>query len=617
MKSCPYCGATVEEGAAVCAACNTPLPSHSTPTRLSRPGEAPLEAGRVLGNRYEVLSCIGQGGMGFIYRVRDRVLNEEVVLKTLRPSLANDPEIVERFFNEARVARKLTHDNIIRVHDIGSTEGVVYISMEYLEGVTLRDHLKSLPPPGRLPLMDALLITHDLCRALEYAHQITVHRDIKPENIMLTRDGHVKLMDFGISKLVNSPQVTQVAAVMGTPFYMSPEQLRDSHDVDGRADIFSVGVILYEMLTGNRPTGIPKPASEIAKVPPLIDEIIAKCVDEDRNRRYPTARALRETIKPIILALREGKDLSTLSTPKPGAAHATPAAQAAPSAPAVSIPSPSPAKPVKSDPAAAAKPPAQPAQPQETKQPSFPQLDPKLRELSLMHLELPDPAHQKKKKRTSTLPAFLKYGAIALAACVLLYFGGNFAVAKIREMRNRQNQVVTVPNRALDMLARGDSPLQALDEALRAVRESNSPENQQILQQVRQRTIEEIQKRLNCIPYDPAKIAEASEMAMRFVEKDACAESQAILQRVNEDLSNYKFVLAEVDTATGKARFLLNNPGRSEREQIVSEGELLQDRFLIKKVGSNYVLLDDTRVGSEQTGFRALRCRLMSPVTAL
>jgi len=613
VKSCPYCGATVEEGAAVCAACNTPLPSHSTPTRLARPGEAPLEAGRVLGNRYEVRTCIGQGGMGFIYRVWDRVLNEDVVLKTLRPSLANDPEIVERFFNEARVARKLTHDNIIRVHDIGSTEGVVYISMEFLEGVTLRDYLKSLPPPGRLPLLDALMITHDLCRALEYAHQITVHRDIKPENIMLTREGHVKLMDFGISKLVNSPQVTQAAAVMGTPFYMSPEQLRDSHDVDGRADIFSVGVILYEMLTGNRPTGIPKPASELAKVPLLIDEIIAKCVDEDRDKRYTSARALRDAIKPIILALREGKDPFTLSTPKP----APPTEAKVSAAPVSAMPSPSPVKSTRSDSATAPAPPAEPAKSPEHKQPSFPQLDPKLRELSLMHLELPDPTREKKKKRRSVLPSLLVYGAMAIAGCVLLYFGGSLAVAKIRELRHPGNQAVIIPNRALDMLARGDSPLQALEEALRAQRENSSPENQQILQQVRARVSEEILKRLNCIPYDPRLMAEASEMALRFVEKDTCQESQALLQRVNEDLSYYKFVLADVDTATGKARFLLNNPSRTEREQVVSEGELLQDRFLVKKVGSNYVLLDDTRVGSEQAGFRSLRSRLMSPVAAL
>lgn len=613
MKPCPYCGAAVEEGAAVCTACNTPLPSHSTPTKLARPGEAPLDTGRVLGNRYEILSCIGQGGMGFIYRVRDRVLNEDVVLKTLRPSLANDAEIVERFFNEARVARKLTHDNIIRVHDIGSTEGVVYISMEYLEGVTLRDYLKSLPPPGRMPLLDALMVVHDLCRALEYAHQVTVHRDIKPENIMLTKNGQIKLMDFGISKLVNSPQVTQVAAVMGTPFYMSPEQLRDSHDVDGRADIFSVGVILYEMLTGNRPTGIPKPASEVAKVPPMIDEIIAKCVDEDREKRYPSARALRDAIRPIIVALREGKDLSVLSTPKPSGA----AVKDHPSGPS-SVQAATPTAPKKSDPGVSVPPASQPSKPAEsgTKQPSFPELDPKLRELSLMHLELPDPGKTKKKKKSSGLPSFVIYGAMVVAAGVLLYFGGTFALARIREMRNRSDVTVTVPNRALDMLARGESPLLALDEALRAQRENNSSENQLILQQVRARLSEEIQSRLNCIPYDPGKVAEASEMAMRFVEKDACPEAQTLLNKVNEDLSHYKFVLAEVNTQTGAARFLLNNPMRSEREQTVTEGDLLQDRFIVKKIGSNYVLLDDTRVGSEQTGFRSLRCRLMSPVTA-
>ncbi|HPU98100.1 MAG TPA: hypothetical protein PLO53_09125, partial [Candidatus Hydrogenedentes bacterium] len=214
------------------------------------------------------------------------------------------------------------------------------------------------------------------------------------------------------------------------------------------------------------------------------------------------------------------------------------------------------------------------------------------------------------------LPSFVIYGAMVVAAGVLLYFGGTFALARIREMRNRSDVTVTVPNRALDMLARGESPLLALDEALRAQRENNSSENQLILQQVRARFSEEIQSRLNCIPYDPGKVAEASEMAMRFVEKDACPEAQTLLNKVNEDLSHYKFVLAEVNTQTGAARFLLNNPMRSEREQTVTEGDLLQDRFIVKKIGSNYVLLDDTRVGSEQTGFRSLRCRLMSPVTA-
>ena len=158
--------------------------------------------------------------------------NETVALKTLLPHFMRDKVIVERFFNEARIARQLSHPNIVRVHDIGTAGDVIYISMEYVAGQSLRGKLEAMPAGKRLPVKTALRVIDELCAALEYAHHYTVHRDIKPENIMLTEDGAVKLMDFGISKLMASGTVTATSMIMGTPYYMSPEQLRDSSRVE-------------------------------------------------------------------------------------------------------------------------------------------------------------------------------------------------------------------------------------------------------------------------------------------------------------------------------------------------------------------------------------------------
>jgi len=238
--------------------------------------------------------------MGCIYRVRDNVLKEDVALKTLLPQFVREQTVVERFFNEARIARGLSHPNIVRVHDIGITGDIIYISMELIKGHSLRDLLEKLSPGQRLPVRNALRIIDALCAALEYAHSHTVHRDIKPENVMICDDGTVKLMDFGISKLMDTKHLTGPAIVMGTPFYMSPEQLRDSASVDARADIYSVGVVLYEILTGNMPTGVPRPASHLTReVPPALDPIVAKCVDPDPAKRYQNVRELRTALLPI------------------------------------------------------------------------------------------------------------------------------------------------------------------------------------------------------------------------------------------------------------------------------------------------------------------------------
>ncbi len=258
--------------------------------------------GQVVANRYTVLDLIGRGGMGVIYRVHDNVLNEEVALKTLLPQFVRDKMVVQRFYNEARIARQLAHPHVVRVHDIGMADKVLYISMEFLKGKSLRAILDSLPEGQRLPPATTLRIADELCQALEYAHRYTVHRDIKPENVMIGENGHVKLMDFGISKLVTSGNLTVTSVVMGTPHYMSPEQFRGSRHVDGRADIYSMGVLLYELLTGVIPAGTIKPVSQAApEAPRELDRILAKCMEPEASDRYQSVQDLRSALRPVWL----------------------------------------------------------------------------------------------------------------------------------------------------------------------------------------------------------------------------------------------------------------------------------------------------------------------------
>ena len=303
---CSRCQHLNPEDRETCAQCNAPLPKVAIQVKSPNPQDGPgrqelsFRQHQLVAGRYTVQNIIGRGGMGCIYKVHDNTLNEVVALKTLLPQFARDKIVVERFFNEARIARQLSHENIVRVHDIGTTDGVIYISMEYLRGKSLRAYMENLMPGQRLPLKSVLRVFDELCGALEYAHQFTIHRDIKPENVMITLEGRVKLMDFGISKLMASTQMTQASVVMGTPFYMSPEQLRNSASVDARADIFSVGVMLYEVLTGNVPVGMAKPVSEIRPdLPPDVDPIVRKCIEQEPVNRFQSASELRDAIREV------------------------------------------------------------------------------------------------------------------------------------------------------------------------------------------------------------------------------------------------------------------------------------------------------------------------------
>jgi len=299
---CAHCGFVNPAQKKSCQKCGSPLPRVSVGGGAA-PKKDPdqFRRGQIVASRYSVLDMIGRGGMACIYKVQDNTLKEEVALKTMLPEFTKEKALVDRFYNEAKIARQLTHPNIVRVHDIGMAEGVMYISMELLEGRSLRGVMDGLQPGQRLPVKTALRIMDQLCAALDYAHEFTIHRDIKPENVMVLNDGTVKLMDFGISKLRADSSLTATSMVMGTPHYMSPEQLKDSRNVDARTDVYSMGVLLYEVMTGNIPTGVPKPASQIMKeTPPDIDRIIGTCMEPDPISRYQSIKELRTAIRAIL-----------------------------------------------------------------------------------------------------------------------------------------------------------------------------------------------------------------------------------------------------------------------------------------------------------------------------
>jgi len=262
-----------------------------------------LSPGEILANRYEIKKVLGAGGMGMVYKALDRELGESVAIKTLRPEFMEaDTSALDRFRSEIRLARRISHRNVVRTHDIGEVDGLYFITMEFVEGSSLKDLIVSR---GRLPAPAVVSIGKQLCRALEVAHEAgVIHRDIKPQNMVVEADGTLKVMDFGIARLqTRSDGHTQAGMVVGTPEYMSPEQLRGD-ELDGRSDIYSAGVVLYESLTGKLPLSADTPASLIGKVltevpvaprasvadvSPILSTTIMQALEKDREKRPRTA----------------------------------------------------------------------------------------------------------------------------------------------------------------------------------------------------------------------------------------------------------------------------------------------------------------------------------------
>ncbi len=248
----------------------------------------------------EILGLLGAGGMGAVYRARQRGLDRLVALKILPPKFSGEPAFAERFAREARTLARLNHPNIVDVYDLGQTGPLYYFLMELVDGVSLRQ----LMDTHSLAPRETLAIVAQICEALEYAHiEGIVHRDIKPENILLDQKGRVKIADFGLSKLLDSRmeavQLTQPNHVLGTMHYMAPEQFENPLSADSRADLYSLGVVFYEMLTGELPLGrFPLPSQKSA-VDSRLDELVLRALEKDPKKRFQNASELRIQVEEI------------------------------------------------------------------------------------------------------------------------------------------------------------------------------------------------------------------------------------------------------------------------------------------------------------------------------
>jgi predicted Ser/Thr protein kinase len=305
VTNCPVCGAAVA----------LPLASEA-PTQAAPP--APVAAMTVPG--YEVLGELGRGGMGVVYQARQTKLDRMVALKVLPAEAGQDSAFAERFTREARALAKLNHPHILTIYDFGQAEGHSYFVMEYVDGVNLRQRLRA----GPLPLLEVFRIVGQVCDALQYAHdEGIVHRDVKPENILLDTKGRVKIADFGIAKLLarqtGNYTLTGPMQVIGTLNYMAPEQLDNPLALDHRADIYSLGVMFYEMLTGELPRGRFIPPSQKVPVDARLDEILLRALEVDPNRRYQQISALKADVESLAPSAGNpsprGADRSKASAP--------------------------------------------------------------------------------------------------------------------------------------------------------------------------------------------------------------------------------------------------------------------------------------------------------------
>jgi tRNA A-37 threonylcarbamoyl transferase component Bud32 len=311
-RHCPKCGATIAADAAegLCPRClirgALAPPPHLSPTTAYGGFTPPtVEEVAEFFPHLEVHGLIGQGGMGAVYLATQKALDRPVALKIIRVR-DDDPTFEERFVREAKAMARLSHPNIVAIHDHGTAGGLPYLVLEYVDGVTLRDAMRA----KRLTPAEALKIIPQVCDALEYAHaQGVVHRDVKPENILLDRSGKVKIADFGLAKVADPSGVslTHTRQAMGTPHYMAPEQWEKPSEVDHRADIYALGVVLYELLTGELPLGRFDPPSVKAAVDARVDELILRALAKEPDRRFQHATDVKSALAVIAAGGYRGR----------------------------------------------------------------------------------------------------------------------------------------------------------------------------------------------------------------------------------------------------------------------------------------------------------------------
>ena len=284
--------------------------------------------GKILGGRYEIIEKIGTGGMAIVYKAKCHMLNRFVAIKVLRQEFINDPEIVNKFSVESQAAASLTHPNIVSIYDVGKEGDINYIVMEYVEGETLKEYIRK---HGALQWTDAAGFSLQIASALEAAHKNNiVHRDIKSHNIMVTKEGTVKVTDFGIARAATSSTLVAGGATIGSVHYMSPEQARGGY-VDEKSDIYSLGVVIYEMLTGRVPFDAdlpvsvalmhidqePQPITELnPSVPHRFEEIVSKLMSKEQINRYQNVTSLIQDLRELINSNDEDKNISIVLVDK-------------------------------------------------------------------------------------------------------------------------------------------------------------------------------------------------------------------------------------------------------------------------------------------------------------
>ncbi len=351
MPSCVSCHADLPDTSRFCASCGTPLPSDDMATAIStdvppspRPstpprrvslsaassassapssGQARFVPGTVLAGRYRIIGLLGAGGMGEVYRADDLTLDQPIAIKFLPPSYSQNEDLLERFRNEVKIARKVSHPNVCRVYDVGETDGLTFLTMEYVDGEDLSILLRRI---GRLPEDKALETARQICAGLAAAHAKGVlHRDLKPANVMLDGRGQAVIMDFGLAAIAEQVKGAEIRS--GTPAYMAPEQL-EGREVTMKSDIFSLGVMLFEIFTGKRPAdgasvhvsaahGSPKAGPQShstfgrsAALDPLTERVLTRCIDPDPDKRPPNVLAVAAALPggdPLAAALAAGE----------------------------------------------------------------------------------------------------------------------------------------------------------------------------------------------------------------------------------------------------------------------------------------------------------------------
>ena len=304
IKNCPSCGAqlALDAPGGLCPSCLLKRAAQLGATTGNETGFVAPDPAELAHHfpHLEIVELLGRGGMGAVYKARQKQLDRFVALKILPIAVGRDPAFAERFAREARALAQLNHHNIVDVYDFGEAGGMYYLTMEYVDGMNLRDLIRT----GNVKPAEALAIVPQICEALQFAHdEGVVHRDIKPENILVNRRGQVKIADFGLAKLLSKAgdvTLTQTQQVMGTWNYMAPEQMHGSKAVDHRADIYSLGVVIYELLTGELPIGRFAAPSTKVQLDVRLDEVVFRALEQEPQRRYQRARDVKTDVETIV-----------------------------------------------------------------------------------------------------------------------------------------------------------------------------------------------------------------------------------------------------------------------------------------------------------------------------